>query len=65
MLSHQPFDRAARKFLLFSAELMPDLACSIAILALLVDTLNLLERLLILLSSVRGKLGITRNAAWA
>lgn len=61
MLSHQPFDRAARNILLFSAELMPDLTRPISPFALVIDTLDGLQILRVLLRAHRGQIGVPGN----
>ncbi len=48
MLSHEPLYSAARDILAFPAQLMPDLASPVSALALVMDTLDLLEVLHIL-----------------
>ena len=61
LLSHQPFDRAARNILLFSAELMPDLAGPVSAFALVIDTLGVLQILRVLFRAVRGLLRVPGN----
>ncbi len=61
MFSHQPFDRAARNILLFSPELMPDLAGPVSAFAFVIDTLDVLQILRVLFRAVRGPLRIPGN----
>ena len=60
--AHEAFDCAAGDVLALPAQMAPDLAGAIATLALVIDAFDIFQILRILLRSVRGKLGITRNS---